>query len=123
MTRNWRDWCIAAYYAGFLALGVAAVDLDGGMDADDVIAVVMSVLGLAGTIAWASRSHRPEAIVLWTLAALRVVQGVTLMSGDGADRWATGMSLLLSPMTMVPLGWYRWHRPVERVMREVIWST
>lgn len=120
MHRNWRDWCVLAYYAGFLALGVAAVDVDNGLDADDAIAAVMAVLGVAGVLAWLGRRPQPEAIILWTLAALRVVQGVTLMSGDGADRWATGMSLLLSPMTMVPLGWYRWHRPVERVMRDVI---
>ena len=35
MHRNWRDWCVLAYYAGFLALGVAAVDVDNGLDADD----------------------------------------------------------------------------------------
>ena len=67
-----------------------------------------------------ARKSHPEAIILWTLAALRVVQGVSLMVGAEADKWATGASLLLAPLTMVPLGWYRWHRPAERVMRDVI---
>ncbi len=120
MSRNWRDWCVLAYYAGFLALGLAAVDVDNGLDADDAIAAVMAVLGVAGVLAWLGRRPQPEAIILWTLAALRVVQGVSLMVGAGPDKWATGASLLLAPLTMVPLGWYRWHRPVERVMRDVI---
>ena len=120
MHRNWRDWCVLAYYAGFLALGVAAVDVDNGLDADDAIAAVMAVLGVAGVLAWLGRRPQPEAIILWTLAALRVVQGVSLMADPRHDQWAAGASLLLAPLTMVPLGWYRWHRPVELVMRDVI---
>ena len=120
MRRNWRDWCILGYYVGFAVLGFFAVDPDDGVDPDDAMAAVMAILGVVGSVSWLSRVSRSEAIVLWTLAALRVVQGGALMADQHHDQWAAGVSLLLAPLTMVPLGWYRWYRPAERVMREAI---